>query len=162
MTLSDGVEIVPFEPRFAESFARLNYDWIERFFRVEPYDRELLENPIEQIINKGGQIYIALLNGEPVGTVALLFVGENTYELAKMAVSPEAQGRGIGRKLMAACIEHARFAGASEILLESNTLLDAAIHLYRRFGFVEIPLDPNSHYSRVNIKMRLALPREGM
>jgi ribosomal protein S18 acetylase RimI-like enzyme len=74
-----------------------------------------------------------------------------------MAVSPEARGHGVGDKLMAACVEFARSRGSASIILESNTKQEAAINLYRKFGFVEIPLDPNSHFVRANIRMELAI-----
>jgi ribosomal protein S18 acetylase RimI-like enzyme len=80
-------------------------------------------------------------------------------ELAKMAVSPEFRGRGIGDKLMAACIEHSRLQQKRKIILESNAKQAAALALYRKFGFQETPLDPNSHFSRANIRMELDLNR---
>jgi len=154
---SDEIQIVPFRGEFAGAFAELNYDWIEKYYRVEPHDRELLDSPVEQIIRKGGEIFFAVFNNKPVGTVALIDHSLSEFELAKMAVASEFQGRGIGKLLMKACFEHARSVGKTQIFLESNTGLTPAIALYRNFGFEEVPLDPNSNYSRANIRMRLAL-----
>ncbi len=74
-----------------------------------------------------------------------------------MAVSPAFRGIGIGDKLIEACIHYARQHAKRRIGLDSNTKQIAAINLYRKFGFVETPLDPNSPYSRVNIRMQLAI-----
>jgi ribosomal protein S18 acetylase RimI-like enzyme len=82
---------------------------------------------------------------------------DETFELAKMAVSPEFRGLGISNKLMTACIEYARSSGKRRIILESNTKQVAAIKLYRKFGFLETPLDPNSQFARANIRMELAI-----
>lgn len=153
----DGLRIVTFDPLFAADFARLNYAWIERFFEIEPHDRELLDDPETHIIADGGAIFFAVDDGEVVGTAALIADGDS-FELAKMAVDPEAQGRRIGSRLIEACISHASAAGKASIYLDSNTILDAAIHLYRKYGFVEAELDRSSPYARVNIRMRLAIP----
>ena len=154
-----SVEIVRFRPEYAGAFARLNYEWIEKYFRIEPHDRELLDFPFEAIISKGGDIFFAVLHKtpEPVGTVALIEHGAMEFELAKMAVAPDHQGLGIGKRLMTACIDHARAVGKDHIFLESNTALAPAIALYRQAGFEEVELDPDSFYSRVNIRMQLAL-----
>ena len=152
-----GVEVIGFDERFARNFADLNYEWIEKAYTVEDHDREILDHPDEQIIKKGGQIFFAMIDGEPAGTVALIEMGDDAFELAKMAVSPEHRGLGLSNQLMDACIEYSRKKGKRSIILESNTKQVAAIKLYRKYGFVETPLDPNSQFVRANIRMELAI-----
>ena len=154
-----SVEIAEFEDRYVSDFARLNYEWISKYYTVEEHDHDQLDNPRQYIIEKGGQIFFALTEGVVAGTVALIRVNYDVLELAKMAVSPEFQGYKIGEKLMEACVEYARRADAKCIFLESNTKQFAAINLYRKFGFVETPLDPNSQFVRANIRMELAVDR---
>ena len=156
------VEIVGFEPVFAKDFADLNYDWIAESYVIEEHDREVLDNPFESVIEPGGQIFFALVDGKAVGTVALIQMGDASLELAKMAVSQKHRGLGLGDKLMAACVEYAAATGKARIVLESNTKQAAAINLYRKFGFVEIPLDPNSSFKRANIRMELAISQSSM
>ena len=151
------LRIVGYRIEYAQAFADLNYEWIEKYYSVESHDREILDDPEAFIINKGGQIFIALEDGEPVGAVALIRAGDRVFELAKMAVSPKAQGKGIGALLISACVDYSTAQGMNEIILESNTRQEAALHLYRKAGFEEIELDPNSPYTRANIRMRLAL-----
>ena len=151
------VEIVGFQDRFAEDFGRLNYEWIEQSYGVEEHDHEVLDHPMENVITPGGQIFFAIHGGVAIGTVAMIPYGENSFELAKMAVAPAARGHGVGDKLMTACIDFARSRGSATIILESNTKQEAAINLYRKYGFREIPLDPNSHFARANIRMELAI-----
>jgi ribosomal protein S18 acetylase RimI-like enzyme len=79
-------------------------------------------------------------------------VQEGVYELAKMAVDEKFQGHKIGNKMMVTAIEKVKSVAASKLILYSNTMLGPAIHLYRKFGFVEEPLE-NSEYKRSNIKM---------
>lgn len=152
-----GITIAEFNDSLAGAFSSLNYAWIRESYTIEPHDREVLDRPYEQIIEKGGQIFFAILEGVPVGTVALMENGNGSFELAKMAVHPNVRKRGIGRMLMQHCIDYALSRRKSEVILESNTKQAAALRLYRSFGFAEVPLDPNSHFKRANIRMRLAL-----
>jgi len=116
----------------------------------------MLSNPKKYVIDNGGFIFFAMVNGEVAGTFALLKQEGNTYELSKMAVGEEYQGKNIGNKIMIFCIEQAKRLEALKLVLYSNTKLGPAIHLYRKYGFYEIPVG-NSGYKRSNIKMELTL-----
>ena len=151
-----GVRIVDYRPHHHESFRALNLAWITRYFSVEDADRQALDDPETGILHPGGAIFMAEVDGELVGTCALLKCADRAYELAKMAVAPTAQGRGVGRALGEAAIVRARWLGASRVELLSNTLLAPALALYRSLGFVEVPL-PRTDYRRANIKMVLEL-----
>lgn len=157
-----STEVVEFEDKYAGDFARLNYEWIAKFYIVEEHDHDQLDNPRQYVIDKGGQIFFALVDGEVAGTVAMIRVNYDVFELAKMAVSPQFQGCKIGEKLMQACVDFAERENAPFIVLESNTKQFAAINLYRKFGFKQTPLDPNSLYTRANIRMELAVNAAGM
>jgi GNAT superfamily N-acetyltransferase len=79
------------------------------------------------------------------------------YELAKMAVDPAHQRRGIGELLGKAAIEWAQEAGASLVFLQSNRKLDGALRLYERLGFREAVDPERSEYARCDIYMELAI-----
>ena len=151
------VKIHEYKPKFGKDFARLNYEWISEMYEIEDHDREQLDHPEDYIIKPGGQILMAEVDGEMVGTVALIECDGDSYELAKMAVTSEFRGLNIGRKLMLECIEYSKKVGKKRIILESNTRNIPAIKLYRKFGFKEIPLDPDTPYERANIRMELKL-----
>jgi ribosomal protein S18 acetylase RimI-like enzyme len=157
-----NIEIVSFRESLAKGFAELNYEWIAKDYGIEEHDREILDAPFEMIIKPGGQIFFALIKEEAAGTVALENLDPDGFELVKMAVSPKFRGLGIGDKLIEACIRHAVENRKSRITLDSNTKQIAAINLYRKYGFREVPLDPSSPYRRVNIRMELALPPASM
>ena len=151
------VEIVDFlNDVHQSSFRQLNEEWISKYFTMEEADYKSLDHPQEYIIDKGGHILIALLDGAPVGTVALIKMDDNTFELAKMSVSPRAHGQGIGKLLMRTVLDKARALGAIRIYIESNTVLVPAISLYRSSGFVEIE-GGVSPYARCNIQLELML-----
>ncbi len=149
------VEIVKYNPSYQKAFETLNREWIEKYFWMEPIDFEVLQHPDKNIIDHGGEILMALLNKEAVGTAALKFVSEGIYEFTKMAVNENYQGKQIGKKLAIAAIEEAKKRKATKIILYSNTKLETAIALYRKIGFVEMPVD--GPYKRSNIKMEIKL-----
>lgn len=151
------IEVISYERAYASDFARLNYEWLEQYFSVEDHDIEMLENPEQYIIQPGGQIFLATINRRAVGTVALIVLDEDTFELAKMAVSPEFKGKKIGKRLMLCAIDYAIKVGKKRLILESNTKLTPALNLYLKMGFKIIPLDPNSPYHRANIRMEMIL-----
>ena len=153
----EEVTIVSYDPAFDSAFAELNYGWIAEHFTIEPHDREILDHPKTQIIDTGGEVFFALDGGTVAGTVAMVRTNPKLFELTKMAVAPEFQGRGIANLLMESSIEYARSRGANTIFLETNSKLPAAISLYTKFGFRHTPLDPDSQYSRANVRMELAL-----
>ena len=150
------MQITAFEPRHAEAWKRLNEAWIAKHFAIEEKDREVLGDPAGTILAKGGAIFMALRDGEAVGCVGLIALSDGGFEVAKMTVSEAARGLGLGKLLMAACIDHARSAGAPRLYLETNSSLAPALALYRAAGFIDLPARPTP-YARADVFMELAL-----
>jgi N-acetylglutamate synthase-like GNAT family acetyltransferase len=152
----EEIQIVDYQPKYQPSFKRLNEEWIHQWFKMEEADYKSLNHPQEYILNPGGHILIALYEAKPVGTCALLKMDDETYELAKMSVSAQVRGKGIGLLLGQAMINKAKKLGAKRLYLESNTILEPAVSLYRKLGFEEIE-GATSPYERCNIQMELIL-----
>jgi len=152
------VKIVPYQDSYHYHFKELNQRWIKKHFEMEDSDNKALDNPKEYILDNGGHILIALYEGKPVGVCALIKMNdvEWDFELAKMAISSESRGLGIGFALANAIIDKAKSLGAKRIYLESSTLLAPAIKLYRKLGFEEISGYPTP-YQRCDIQMALKL-----
>jgi ribosomal protein S18 acetylase RimI-like enzyme len=157
---SKSVEIVNYTSEYAEAFRALNEQWISTYFKMEETDYKSLDNPKEYILKKGGQILVALYHNEAVGVCALIKMndGEHDFELAKMAVSPKAQGRNIGWLLGQAALQRAGELDGKKVYLESNTLLKPAINLYHKLGFQKIAGHP-SPYERCNIQMAVDISK---
>jgi DNA-binding MarR family transcriptional regulator/GNAT superfamily N-acetyltransferase len=147
-----AVQVIPFERRYAADFKRLNIEWLEKYFRVEPIDEEVLSQPA-RLLRNGGAIFLARYRGAIVGTCSLLNAGDGRFELSKMAVTAGHQGLGIGRKLLEATIEEYLARGARELFLESNSKLTPAITLYESAGFAHAPRPAPSHYERSDVYM---------
>ncbi|WP_439690299.1 GNAT family N-acetyltransferase [Curtobacterium sp. SP.BCp] len=150
----------------AEAFRTLNEAWITRFFALEDEDRRYLGDPLGHIVEPGGAVLVARLAADAgggaetvIGCVGLAPTAPGEYELVKMAVSPDHQGHGTGRRLIAAALGRARGLGARRVVLESNSGLASAVHLYEAFGFRH--LEPHevapSPYARADVHMRLDL-----
>ena len=152
-----SVEITVFEEKYAGAFAALNKAWIEKYFEIEEEDTKALSNPHSYAVANGGEIFFALLGGEPVGTVAMIRKSEQEYELAKMAVDEGSQGQGCAALLMQRCIEFASAEGAQRITLTTNSILTPALNLYRKYGFVAQEVNRDTRYSRGNLQMVLEL-----
>ena len=152
---ADGIRVVGFDPRWREDFATLNLEWLQRWFVVEPFDREVLGNPEHYILADGGRILFAVDAADrALGTVALMHAGDGVYELTKMAVAPDARGRGIGRLLMDEALRLYRSLGAQELYLESSSKLAPALALYESVGFRHHPAPRlGSHYARADVHM---------
>lgn len=152
------IDIINYQPEYQEVFKALNEEWISTYFTMEEADYKALDNPQGYILDKGGFILIALYNGEPLGVCALIkmYDDEYDYELAKMAVSPSAQGKNIGFLLASAILDKAKSLGAVKVYLESNTILKPAINLYNKLGFQKVAGKPTP-YTRCNIQMEYVI-----
>tara|TARA_R110002167_G_scaffold25912_6_gene89395 strand:- start:312 stop:776 length:465 start_codon:yes stop_codon:yes gene_type:complete len=152
-----SLTIIPFEPRYAGNFKALNIAWLERYFYVEPKDEILLENCKASIIDTGGYIFFARYNGEIAGCFSLIKLMDKQYELGKMAVDPQFQGLKIGQQLLEFAIAFAKENNWAKLLLYSNTKLDSALHIYRKYGFREVVLEKDLPYARSDIKMEMEI-----
>lgn len=150
------IEIIDYSEQLSEYVKKLNYEWLEKYFHLEKGDIISLSNPKKEIIDKGGYIFFIRKNKEIIATASLLKKTDETFELGKMAVTAQEQGNGLGKLLLKHCLDFAKNNSVSTIILYSNTQLQSAIHLYKKIGFKEIPLEKGL-YERANIKMQLDL-----
>ena len=153
------VKIRSFEPRDGAAFRELNEAWIAKYFVLEDPDRAALGNPSGYILQRGGHIFIACVEGRPVGTCALIATGPGAFEVAKMAVDEKYQGMGIGRTLLRHTVTEAKKLGAKTLSLETNAKLKSAVHLYETTGFRHLPAErvSPSAYARANVFMEMEL-----
>ena len=151
-----NVTIVSFDEEYSSIFYELNKLWIEESWLLEKSDKFDLLNPKESIIDKGGEIFFALIDGNVIGTVAMIRSADRIYELAKMTVEINYRGNGVANKLMDQCLNYAMNNNAQQIYLITNDTLVIARNLYDKYGFKEVKLDSDK-YLRGNVKMVLNL-----
>ena len=159
-----AIHLRPFIPGDEAAFRILNEAWLGKYVAIEASDRLVLDNPVANILEPGGHIFMALSDDGPVGCCALLRMGPREFELAKMAVLEEERGRGIGRKVLEYAIVQAKLLGAERLYLETNSKLASAIHLYESVGFRHASrkqIIPGHAIADVFMKMELEAPPFG-
>ncbi|MBK6780856.1 MAG: GNAT family N-acetyltransferase [Gemmatimonadetes bacterium] len=150
-------EILPFQPAFAADFRRINLAWLAQYFTVEPLDLVYLEDPQGKILDPGGDVFFAVEDGMVLGTCAAIPHAPGVLELAKFAVVPAAQGKGLGTALAQAVLDFARRRGDHTVMLLSNHRLTAALRIYERLGFVRLPFPEPSPYADADVYMEVAV-----
>jgi DNA-binding MarR family transcriptional regulator/N-acetylglutamate synthase-like GNAT family acetyltransferase len=158
--LAPDLVVRDFSDDLAEPFYRINAEWIEEMFALEPNDIDLLSNPKARIIETGGAILFAETPDlGVVGTCAIMKAQGGWFELTKMGVSKAARGRKVGEFLLSKAIERARAMGAArQLYLLTNTKCAAAVHLCEKRGFehdAEVMRLFGSRYERCDVAMRL-------
>lgn len=148
-----------FQPVLADTFRRINEEWITEYFKLELADQKTLEDPHRSILEAGGDILFVrdTRTAEILGTCALIKHNEGLAELAKMGVTKQARGRGAGLLLVQAIIHRASELGFQRLFLETNARLEPAIKIYRQVGFEQCEPPRPSDYERSNVYMELAL-----
>ncbi|MEJ8844264.1 GNAT family N-acetyltransferase [Lacibacter sp. H375] len=150
------VEIISYRDEWHDAFRQLNLEWLDKFNLCEEADMLVLNDPQGTILDKGGAIYLAKAGDEIVGTAALVPEGHNVYELAKMSVTEQWQGKGISKLLLESCLQKAEELSAVKIELFSNHQLKNALKLYEKYGFEYIEMK-DSPFETADIKMELNL-----
>lgn len=149
-----AVRLSYWQPGLAADFKKLNVEWLDEYFRVEPIDERVLSDPEGQIISGGGDILFALHDGAAIGTAALKPHGSRQFELTKMAVTRRFRGQGVGRLLVEAAIGRFHDLGGKALFLESHSSLQTALKLYESVGFRHAPRPGGpSPYARANVYM---------
>lgn len=153
------VEFRAFRKGDQAAFRSLNEAWIVRYFEMEAKDYEVLDDPENSILKKGGHIFMGVEEGVAVACCALIPKDPGCFELGKMAVAESRRGQGIGGKLLEYAIGEARALGAARLYLESNAKLPNAVHIYEKAGFVHLPPERvvPSEYARSGVYMEMLL-----
>jgi len=151
------IKIVSFENIHAAAFKQLNLEWLKAYELFEDADLKHLDDPQSNILEQGGRILMAINDNFLIGTCAIIMETSDTAELAKLAVSPDTQGEGVGRMLAMESVKEARKMGFKKIFLLSNKKLDRAIRLYESFGFKHMPVPKDTVYKTADVYMELQI-----
>ncbi len=154
----DKLRIINYHDQYKEDLKRLTLEWLEKGFLVEPEDWKFIDNPTHYVLNDGGFIFLAQYGNEIVGTVSLIKIDNQNYELAKLAVAENYQGLKFGKQLVQLAIDKCKGLAAKKVILYSARKLEAAYNLYEGFGFVEVQQN-KLKYIEADIMMELDLTK---
>jgi GNAT superfamily N-acetyltransferase len=100
-------------------------------------------HPAEQIVAEQGNTLVGTVLLFPAGIVLTTPDGASTTlawpEIRLLAVAPSARGRGIGAALVRECLQRARQSGAEAVTLHTTEMMQVAMQMYERMGFVRTP-----------------------
>lgn len=135
------MKILPYDSKYKDEFIEMNKAWICEMFVLEAEDIKEMEN-IEQAIEKGGQIFFAVDDNDQVMACCMIAPREDgDWEIMKFAAKGMHSGTGAGSACLKACIDYAMEKQLEKVIIVSNRKCEHALHLYRKFGFQEIPVD---------------------
>ncbi|HFI0148070.1 TPA: GNAT family N-acetyltransferase [Streptococcus suis] len=146
------MNIETYKPEYKEAFIAMNLAWIEEMFQVEDEDRMVLGS-IEERLANGGEIFFAINDkGEIMASCMVAPLPSGEWEIEKFAAKKEFAGQGAGKACLQACMDFIKEKQIQKVIIVSNRKCGSAIHLYRKFGFIEIPVDKNKFpYERADI-----------
>lgn len=151
------MKVVAYEPKYKKDFIEMNKEWIEKMFQLEEEDVREMEN-VESYIRKGGQIFFSLADEEVMACCMIAPREDGDWEIMKFAAKGMYTGTGAGSACLKACIDYAKELQLKRIILVTNRKCEQAIHLYRKFGFQEIPVDKEKFpFERADIAFELYL-----
>lgn len=127
----------------------------KEYLEIQNYDEEL-EHLESKYGLPFGRLYLAYCGREAAGCIGLRKIDEYNCEMKRLYVRPQFRGRHIGDHLVKRIIEDAGFIGYSSMVLDTLPFLKGAIHMYKKYGFYEIPSYNNSPMD-TSIYMRLDL-----
>ena len=122
---------------YMQMLVRMDPD-IETYLRMQDSEKEL-RNLKEKYKKPDGRLYLAYVEGMPVGCIGLRRLKGKECEMKRLYVKPEFRGMHIGDALVRKIISDARDIGYSTMRLDTFPFLEGAIGLYRKYGFFETP-----------------------
>lgn len=148
-----SLEYKPLIPEYDAALAEIIRGNLRKFHLDIPgtayYDDAL--DHLSAYYRQSGRAYFVLLeNGVVVGGVGIAEFRDDCCELQKLYLADTVKGRGLGYVLIRLIEEMARALGYRSVYLETHTNLAAAIHVYERSGYREIPRPEGVVHSTMN------------
>ena len=145
--------ITRYEREHADGFRTLVGETLREFgFEPDPEIDPDLADPASVYT----ALWVAVLDGDVVGSIALRDLGAGELELKRMYLRTSQRGRGLGRQLLQTALDWARANGATVVKLDTSERMETAQRLYEAYGFQRVPGDaPRQGQQRLLYELRL-------
>lgn len=152
------MNVIPYKEKYKNYFIQFNTDWIkDNFEYLEEEDLHTF-NHIEESLEKGAMIYFAIDNENVLATCMTKPLGDDgTWEICKLGSNKNLPHKGAGSAVFEAAMNWAILHGARKLFILSNSKLETALHIYKKYGFREIKLD-DYEYVRGDIAFEYIVP----
>lgn len=152
------MKIVPYEEKYKQDFIDMNKEWISAMFEIEGQDENEFYD-IDHYLKNNGQIFFALDDQDAVMATCMIAPREDgDWEIMKFAARGMYTGTSAGSACLKACIDYAKEKQIPHLIIVSNRKCTHAIHLYRKFGFQEMPVDWEKFpFERADIAFEMSL-----
>jgi len=139
----EEIKFIPFDEKYIKDFRRLNEDWLKSYLEISEHDRQILTDPVKEIIDKKGRIFLMVSHHKVIGTYALQEMSDMDCELSKFTVMKEYRGLRLGERMLEHAIKQVSNMNCKTIVLFTHYKLKEASKLYRKMGFDVLPGHPD-------------------
>lgn len=153
--LPESIEIVQFKAEYQKIFYEMNKSFIEDYSFMDDYDYRVLKDPENEVIAKGGQVFVALADKEPVAFLGIVPKAKGA-ELVKFIVHEQYRKQGLGHKLIEEALVYAKQKQWSPIMAETSSKLQSSIRFFEQHGFKKIT-QQSSDIERVDTWLELII-----
>ncbi|MBM7583583.1 DNA-binding MarR family transcriptional regulator/N-acetylglutamate synthase-like GNAT family acetyltransferase [Bacillus pakistanensis] len=147
------VSIRSFQPGDVGFVAHLHGRLYDETYKFGPmFEYYVMKGLTEFMMNTdGGQLWVAEVNGEIVGSIAITKYNEKTAQLRWFVLDEEYQGMGLGKRLMETAIHFCKEQGYQHVFLWTVSILNKARHLYQKYHFTLTEEKPNQEWTEAEI-----------
>jgi len=135
--MGQEISLRTYQPGDPSKICYFQYKLYERQYQFNGfYEQEMLRGMAEIYDDlEGNQMWIAELDGRIVGDIAVIKKGVDRAQFRWLGVDMDAQGRGLGNRLLTEAMNFCREKGYVHLFLGTLDILKPARHLYAKFGF---------------------------
>ena len=146
------MKVIEYNSNYKKDFIKLNLAWINALFQVEEEDEKVLYN-IEDYIRNGANVFFTIEDDEVIACCMVEPLRDDMWEISKFAARNLGTGKNAGSLCLVEALKYGIKNGAKLFEIVTNTKCFKAIHIYSKYGFMQIEEPIVNPYKRGNYFM---------